>query len=702
MAASDANFEREQRKLRREQIREQELRSRDEDSWRVTQEALRRDEERQRQEAEEQARRRNERRLILEEEERRLEEEERQMLFHEENRRKTMEEQLSLLRRQRASVGEQRRQAQQEGFGDGVPNRDFDLSLHGGSEQRRSRRESEGSQGRTAPPDDQYESFEMDKTRMGGNFDESCSETERTTGNKDTTDRKRSISPHTPEYTTEKEPDFKAVLSAEIQEMERRLTELNNELTESVKRNTDREISKSETTRKSIKDNKGHQAKDIDRSTHDVPKKELKQEFEKDIDYQRRKEIEQAAQKELIQILKRQEKEMQEKEEKIRRMEKEMDEKERWLDSQEKERTPYIEELHEKNRQLDIRMAELQKRQRKVDEREAKLNAKSSDQARNRVKKIEPSESERQFTISNQCDKRYNKGGAEIEKGTDNTVRPKENHIMDGSLNFPKFSPFSGDESKPKSEATYEEWKYEVKYTRKGGLYSDELIAQAVIKSLRGQAKRSVMHLESSDLDTILDRLEGAFGNVATGEAVLMEFYTAFQQPEESVNSWGIRLEEILQKAIDKGHVKEEEKDYRLRHKFWRSLRSERLKNATRVQFYSIENFEKLRSAVRAEENEMKLNANPQCQPMRTQNKEQKETSEEDTKFNKIMKRLADMDSEIKELRQQQQERPKQEGATRGRPYHRYPRRPYQNRRGGRSHEPVREEGNTETQQSGN
>ena len=170
------------------------------------------------------------------------------------------------------------------------------------------------------------------------------------------------------------------------------------------------------------------------------------------------------------------------------------------------------------------------------------------------------------------------------------------------------------------------------------------------------------MHLESADLDTILDRLEGAFGNVATGEAVLMEFYTAFQQPEESVNSWGIRLEEILQKAIDKGHVKEEEKDYRLRHKFWRSLKSERLKNATRVHFYSIENFEKLRSAVRAEENEMKLNANPQCQPMRTQNKEliqilKRQEKEMQEKEEKIRRMEKEMDEKERWLDSQEKER---------------------------------------------
>ena len=70
----------------------------------------------------------------------------------------------------------------------------------------------------------------------------------------------------------------------------------------------------------------------------------------------------------------------------------------------------------------------------------------------------------------------------------------------------------------------------------------------------------------TASVESILKRLEGVFGNVATGESIVQAFYTAFQKPEESVNSWGLRLEEILQKAIDKGYVQ----DDRLRQKVWR------------------------------------------------------------------------------------------------------------------------------------
>ena len=43
----------------------------------------------------------------------------------------------------------------------------------------------------------------------------------------------------------------------------------------------------------------------------------------------------------------------------------------------------------------------------------------------------------------------------------------------------------------------------------------------------------------------ITEKLESIFGNVATGENVLQEFYNATQKENESVTLWGIWLEEV-------------------------------------------------------------------------------------------------------------------------------------------------------------
>ena len=68
---------------------------------------------------------------------------------------------------------------------------------------------------------------------------------------------------------------------------------------------------------------------------------------------------------------------------------------------------------------------------------------------------------------------------------------------------------------------------------------------------------------------------------------------------------------------MQKGKAREEDGDNTLKEQFWKSLRNERLKNATRVKFESIKSFELLRRAVRAEENEMKVATNLQQQQLK-------------------------------------------------------------------------------------
>ena len=73
-----------------------------------------------------------------------------------------------------------------------------------------------------------------------------------------------------------------------------------------------------------------------------------------------------------------------------------------------------------------------------------------------------------------------------------------------------------------------------------------------------------------------------------------------------------------MQRAIDKGQVRKEEKNNLLRDKFWRSLRSERLKSATKYEFRTVLDFEQLVKAVRTEELSMNTNAKAQHQAVTT------------------------------------------------------------------------------------
>ena len=126
--------------------------------------------------------------------------------------------------------------------------------------------------------------------------------------------------------------------------------------------------------------------------------------------------------------------------------------------------------------------------------------------------------------------------------------------------------------------------------------YPDYVPNQAICNSLKGPARKALITLKpnASSAD-IINKLESVFGNIASGESVLQEFYTASQKPDESVTMWGLRIEEFLQRAIEKGHVTQEQRKKMLRTKFWRVLYSTDLQNATRVYYHEIKEFELLR-----------------------------------------------------------------------------------------------------------
>ena len=116
---------------------------------------------------------------------------------------------------------------------------------------------------------------------------------------------------------------------------------------------------------------------------------------------------------------------------------------------------------------------------------------------------------------------------------------------------YPKFTQFSEEDPKPKGETTFKEWKYEVCCALKDEVYKEYTIAQAIRKSLMSQAKRVLLTMgTTATVQEILERLEELFGNVATGESVLQEFQTAAQKADESVTTWGLRLEEYSKKQL--------------------------------------------------------------------------------------------------------------------------------------------------------
>lgn len=67
----------------------------------------------------------------------------------------------------------------------------------------------------------------------------------------------------------------------------------------------------------------------------------------------------------------------------------------------------------------------------------------------------------------------------------------------------------------------------------------------------------------------------------------------------------------MLQNAIDNGYLSKSSKNDLLRHKFWTSLSSERLKSQTRHKYDTLKNYDHLLLEIRKVEKEMIINKTP-------------------------------------------------------------------------------------------
>ena len=360
-----------------------------------------------------------------------------------------------------------------------------------------------------------------------------------------------------------------------------------------------------------------------------------------------------------------------EKERQLEEKQRQLQERQQRLEAQEEVElrrqslTPYDEVLQRKEEILEKKFKVLQMKEEQIKQREESMKgiAVSSEA---RIKKLEKEILALQ--LGSETSERSNQVKTELETkeanaNTGSSVTAGNNSNQQSVLEritistqdkpnyFPKFTNFSGEDPKPKKEASFEEWKYEVNCARRDPQYTESMIAQAIRKSLSGQAKRVLLPLgTASTVNEMLEKLEGVFGNVATGMSVLEEFYSASQKQGETVNAWSLRLEEILQRAIDKGHTRIEEKDHLLKEKFWRCLRSERLKNATQIYYHTMDSFELLRRKVRAEEYEMEVKRGIQHQPVNTLQHGQGFKAEE-TEDMGVIDRLAALEQDLKQLK---------------------------------------------------
>ena len=214
----------------------------------------------------------------------------------------------------------------------------------------------------------------------------------------------------------------------------------------------------------------------------------------------------------------------------------------------------------------------------------------------------------------------------------------------------PRIPLFSGEE---KSEVTFDVWKFEVKCIIREGNYSEAVLLQCMRGSLKGKARSLLLSLpEDASPQQIIDKLEGVYGNVFSSEALLQKFYMESQQPNQSVAEYGMKIEGILQLAIDKGQINPQAKNEMLRSKFWSGLRDPLLKNASRYKYDTIKDFDQLRKEVRSIELDLANGSDSKVQYQATV--AQSDKMDELLKgLQGLNKKMVSMEGELKRLKEE-------------------------------------------------
>lgn len=217
---------------------------------------------------------------------------------------------------------------------------------------------------------------------------------------------------------------------------------------------------------------------------------------------------------------------------------------------------------------------------------------------------------------------------------------------------------FSGDDP-AKGEATFDLWKYDVDCLIEDGVHTTETIRHAIRRSLKGQAAAILQRMGTNPpIHKILRKLGGIYGSVDAGQTTLAEFYAAKQKAQETVASWSVRLEEILDRAVKLRVVDDFQVNEMLRSRLWAGLQP-RLRDAARNKYDTITDFDQLRVEIRKIEREYKEEEpakKPEAEPKKTAKMATvKKEDETDTDLKAMMCQIAatmqQMQEEMKTFR---------------------------------------------------
>ena len=195
------------------------------------------------------------------------------------------------------------------------------------------------------------------------------------------------------------------------------------------------------------------------------------------------------------------------------------------------------------------------------------------------------------------------------------TSKPKSgsSDAQSGSFQYiskPQFSQFYGFSDRDRGKGVpYRVWRFEVASTIKEGLYSNEIVAEQIRRSLQGEAKSKVVGFSvDTTMEDMLSQLDQFYmedGGV-TGDEMLAEAYKWKQGAQEEVAAFASRLDNEVRKAKVRGTAllpDEGAVDKQLRVLFWEGLKGP-IKDKARHRKDQCQSFAELITAARYGEKE--------------------------------------------------------------------------------------------------
>ena len=103
-----------------------------------------------------------------------------------------------------------------------------------------------------------------------------------------------------------------------------------------------------------------------------------------------------------------------------------------------------------------------------------------------------------------------------------------------------------------------------------------------------------------------IQKMNSIYYNIDSGQRILGKFYSAEQEASESVTKWHCRLEQLLNRAVNRGEVMQHQIEDMLRHAFWEGLRPD-LNDVSGYIYDRHMPFDEFRSELRAIEQTMTI-----------------------------------------------------------------------------------------------